>query len=198
MKLIFFLNIFVFTPWPVKKHEKKTTNDDGRQGFVPDRSTWSLLFELTRLIFQNYWSNLLCYCSRIHQCGSESMNVDMVVGPFLFMCFSNQNINITKRFYGRKNIILEYYCVTEEENQRFPNFTCIAALCKQLFAHKYTNKWDTALKCLPSPTNARMLHHLLWSGRSVSISEAKISASEVRVHTRVRKVAKKVGCPRNL
>ena len=107
MKLIFFLNIFVFTPWPVKKHEKKTTNDDGRQGFVPDRSTWSLLFELTRLIFQNYWSNLLCYCSIIHQCGSESMNVDMVVGPFLFMCFSNQNINITKRFYGRKNIILD-------------------------------------------------------------------------------------------
>ena len=32
---------------------------------------------------------------------------------------------------------------------------------------------------------------------SVSISEAKISVSEVRVHVRVGKVAKKVGCPRN-
>ena len=80
---------------------------------------------------------------------------------------------------------------------KFSDFMRIAALRKQLFARKSKTNWDTTLKPLPTPTNARMLLRLKWSGRSVSNSEAKISVSEVHIHARVRKVAKKVGCPRN-
>ena len=52
------------------------------------------------------------------------------------------------------------------------------------------------MKPLSTPTNARMLDRLMCSVRSVSISEAKISVSEVHVHAPVRKVVKKGGCPR--
>ena len=37
---------------------------------------------------------------------------------------------------------------------------------------------------------------LKWSESSLSISEADISVSEVRIRARVEKVAKKEGCPR--
>ena len=120
----------------------------------------------------------------------------MVFDLYLCMCYSNHNINITKRFYGHENIVLEYYLVTVDKNSNFQDCMRIAALRKQLFARKAETNWDTPSKPFPTPTNARMLPRLKWSGRSVSISEAKISVSEVHVHAPVRKVVKKVGCPR--
>ena len=52
-------------------------------------------------------------------------------GRYHCMYYANDDINITKQFYGHENIVLEYNLVTVDKIQLFSVFC--AALHKQLY-----------------------------------------------------------------
>ena len=75
-----------------------------------------------------------CWCGERPGEIPPPSKVCMVFDLYRCMCYSNHNINITKRFYGHENIVFEYYLVTEDKNSNFQDCMRIAALRKQLFA----------------------------------------------------------------
>ena len=86
----------------------------------------------SKLVTPNF--NMYCMYSRFIP------NTKSVSGRYLCMYYSNDDINITKRFYGHENIVLEYNLVTVDKIQLFSDFLCDAALRKQLYVRKSKNK----------------------------------------------------------
>ena len=74
----------------------------------------------SKLVTPNF--NMYCMYSRFIP------NTKSVSGRYLCMYYSNDDINITKRFYGHENIVLEYNLVTVDTNSNF-QILCASRRC---------------------------------------------------------------------